>query len=155
MEYNMERLERFIFGQGGPSLYTYLATHTVQEFLDEVSKYEEKVNPKQSNLIELYHDRKSDDWQYRQDRTKILEKYAELKEREWAIMKREMELDIKEPYFNAAGWHDCRPETENSVKESNSNEEQQERLYPGGAADRRCDHCRSRRHCDPHLLQPA
>ncbi len=94
MEYNMAKLERYIFGQAGPSLFTYLATHTVQEFLNEVKKKEFMLNPKQKNLIELNQGNKTDDWQYKVDRAKMLQRWKEIYRREEGIRQRERELGI-------------------------------------------------------------
>lgn len=88
----MDRLERYIFGQAGPSIYTYLATHTVQQFLDEVKKNSGKINPKQQGLVELFMENKTDDWQYKHESELMLERWKAIYDREAEIAKREREL---------------------------------------------------------------
>ena len=85
----MDRLERYLFGQGGPSLYTYLETHNVQDFLDKVREYGEKVNPKQESLIEQFKENKTDDWRFQRENKVLIERLEQLRERERQLNQRE------------------------------------------------------------------
>lgn len=96
----MDRLERYIFGQAGPSIYTYLATHTVQQFLDEVKKAGAKINPKQQNLVDLFQDKKTDDWEYKRDNGLMLERWKKIYEREAKLHQYE---DSLKAVFEAMG----------------------------------------------------
>ena len=88
----MDRLERYIFGQAGPSIYTYLATHTVQQFLDEVKKNGGKINPKQQGLVDLFKENKTDDWQYKHESALMKDRWKAIYAREEEIGRREREL---------------------------------------------------------------
>ena len=52
-EYNMMNLENFVFRQAGGAIWTYLETHTIEQFLAELKQQRPaNLNPKYKNLIE-------------------------------------------------------------------------------------------------------
>ena len=53
-EYNMINLENFVFTQAGGAIYTYLETHTIEEFLSGLRCRGTQLNPKYAALIAEY-----------------------------------------------------------------------------------------------------
>lgn len=51
-EYNMMNLENFVFKQAGGAIYTYLETHKIEQFLEELRNRGVALNPKYKSLIE-------------------------------------------------------------------------------------------------------
>lgn len=51
-EYNMMNLENFVFKQAGGAIFTYLETHTIEQFLEMLKSRGVALNPKYKALIE-------------------------------------------------------------------------------------------------------
>lgn len=53
-DYNMINLENFVFQQAGNAIYTYLETHTMEEFLKGLRGRGTQLSPKYRSLLALY-----------------------------------------------------------------------------------------------------
>ena len=52
IDYNLSRLNRYVFGQAGNSIDTYIKCVGLVQFLDDLVKRDSRLNPKQKYLIE-------------------------------------------------------------------------------------------------------
>ena len=52
IDYNLCRLNRYVFGQAGNSIDTYIKCVGLVQFLDDLIRRESRLNPKQKYLIE-------------------------------------------------------------------------------------------------------
>ena len=53
-DYNMINLENFVFRQAGNAIYTYLETHTMEQFLEGLRSRGTQLNPKYKSLLAQY-----------------------------------------------------------------------------------------------------
>lgn len=53
-DYNMINLENFVFKQAGNAIYTYLETHTMEQFLEGLRSRGTQLNPKYKSLLAQY-----------------------------------------------------------------------------------------------------
>ena len=53
-DYNMINLENFVFQQAGNAIYTYLETHTMEQFLEGLRNRGTYLNPKYKSLLAQY-----------------------------------------------------------------------------------------------------
>lgn len=50
----MINLENFVFTQAGGAIYTYLETHTIEQFMNGLRHRSTQLNPKYQSLLALY-----------------------------------------------------------------------------------------------------
>lgn len=53
-DYNMINLENFVFKQAGNAIYTYLETHTMEQFLEGLRSRGTQLSPKYKSLLAQY-----------------------------------------------------------------------------------------------------
>lgn len=53
-DYNMINLENFVFKQAGNAIYTYLETHTMEQFMEGLRRRGTQLSPKYKSLLAQY-----------------------------------------------------------------------------------------------------
>lgn len=54
IEYDFSKLENYLFNTCGSSILTYLYTHSMDEFINELGQRDIKLNQRQQRLVDNY-----------------------------------------------------------------------------------------------------